>query len=98
MFHVKFKSVRTKLLASFGVVCALLAIVGWIGIQKETAIANHGDSIYNESLLPLGKLAELQREFRSARFDVVDATMNSGDQTPLINQIQHELGTVDTTW
>jgi len=97
-FTPQFKSVRTKLLASFGVVSVILAVVGWLGIQKQAAIANDGHKLYDEALLPTATLAGIQRDFRAARFDLLDATMNRGDQSDLIGKTQQELAAVDKAW
>jgi methyl-accepting chemotaxis protein len=92
---IKFKSVRTKLLASFAAVVAILAIVGTVGVAKESSIAKSGEHIYTGATVPMSLIAQMQRDFRSARFDVVDATMNSGDQSALIAHIQQEWASVD---
>jgi len=69
----------------------VLAVIGLIGISKQSTIATEGRGLYDESLVPLARLADIQRDFRAGRFDVVDATMNRGDQSALIGRIRSEL-------
>ena len=97
-FKVKFKSVRTKLLASFAALSIVLAIVGWFGISEQSSIASKGRAIFASSMQPLENITTVQENFLNARFDVVDATMNSGDQSPLIAKIQQEIATADDSW
>jgi methyl-accepting chemotaxis protein len=72
---IKFKSVRTKLLASFGVVCVLLAIVGVLGIQKQSQLANNATNIYNQELLPLNQLGDSRTGVAEAHKAILNAML-----------------------
>src|SRR5581483_11982772 len=63
----KFKSVRTKLLASFGVVALLLALVGFTGVTSENAISHDAWKGYNRVTLPLEQLATMRANVLQAR-------------------------------
>jgi methyl-accepting chemotaxis protein len=66
-FRIQFKSVRTKLLASFGVVCVLLAIVGALGISKQSTIRTDGDRLYNDVTVPITDLAKTRANALKSR-------------------------------
>jgi methyl-accepting chemotaxis protein len=70
---IKFKSVRTKLLAAFGAVCVLLAVVGWLGVQKQSALAHNATQIYNQNLVPASELADSRTGVAQAHKAVLNA-------------------------
>jgi methyl-accepting chemotaxis protein len=77
--HYKFKYVRTKLLASFGVVCVLLALLGAIGVQRQSQIDGEATRLYNNVTVALVHLDEMRADVLSARV-VVTAAMLTTDR------------------
>jgi methyl-accepting chemotaxis protein len=78
-FKLQFKSVRTKLLASFGVVCVMLAVVGWFGISKQRAIDSDTKAMYDEVAVPITDLAKTRATALKARIAVLNAALSTDD-------------------
>jgi methyl-accepting chemotaxis protein len=76
-FKVRFKSVRTKLLASFGVVCVMLAVVGWLGVSKQQTITHDTNAIYEDVAVPVGHLAKTRATALKARIAVLNAAISA---------------------
>jgi methyl-accepting chemotaxis protein len=94
--HLKFKSVRTKLLAAFGVVAVLLAVVGWSGIQKQASIAKSANGLYNNVAVPITDLAKARSNALKARLAILNEMISSTDaaSAKFEKQYQEAVGTV----
>jgi methyl-accepting chemotaxis protein len=54
-----FKSVRTKILAAFGLVCLLAAVVGGLTVTRVNKVARTTEQIQTQNVIPLGAVGEL---------------------------------------
>jgi methyl-accepting chemotaxis protein len=76
-FRIQFKSVRTKLMASFGVVCVLLAVVGWIGISNQSHIASKTRQMHDVVVIPTTDLAKVRAKALKAETSVLNAAVET---------------------
>ena len=74
---MKFKSVRTKLLASFVVVSAIVAIVGVFGMQQQSKIAKNTDKLYKDVTIPIEDLAKTRANALLARMSILNSALSS---------------------
>src|SRR3989442_122978 len=70
---------RDKLLAGFGVVLALTAIVGYVGWRNTIDFADDSRTIYDDRLLPLEQLGNVQQGLYELRLGGLYPTYASAD-------------------
>jgi methyl-accepting chemotaxis protein len=73
----RFKSVRTKLFAAFGVVLALFATLGFVSLAKQSQIASNEHRLNHEIVLPLQDLALTRASVLKARIAATTAILES---------------------
>ena len=54
-----FKSVRTKILAAFGLVCLIAVVVGGLTVRRVNDVADVTDQIQQENVVPLAAIGKL---------------------------------------
>jgi methyl-accepting chemotaxis protein len=94
---IKFKSVRTKLLAAFGAVCVLLAIVGWLGIQQQSTLAHNATQMYNQNLVPATQLADSRTGVAQAHKAVLNSIIatDASEKSDFANDYNAAVATVN---
>jgi methyl-accepting chemotaxis protein len=70
---------RNKLLAGFGVVLLLTAIVGYVGWRNTVEFAAESKTIYDDRLYPLLRLGEVQQGLYELRLGGIDLAYASAD-------------------
>ncbi len=86
-----------KLLISFTLVSILLAVVGYIGWNNMKEINDRMTTMYEENLLPLDQIANIQSTILSIRGDMWEATAVSDTVTKnnVLQQIDGKLALVN---
>jgi methyl-accepting chemotaxis protein len=77
MLKFRFKSVRTKLFASFGVVLVLFAIVGVVGMAKQSLINHDANKLYDGVTVQIEHLAKTRANVLQARLAATAAILTS---------------------
>jgi len=62
-------SLRTKLLATVAVACAVALTVGMVGLTQLAALAQRSRDVNTQALLTVSELAEVRRDFLQTRLD-----------------------------
>src|SRR5439155_6798778 len=70
--------IRTKLIASFAIVLALGAFVGWIGASEAAKINAGSNELYSADMVGMGHIARLARETLADHADVLRAATAPG--------------------
>ncbi len=65
-------NLRNKLLAAFGVVLALLVVVGWVGLGQAAAIDARVEDMYSQEVLGLENLDDLKSAAYRIRGDLLE--------------------------
>lgn len=64
-------NLRNKLLAAFGAVLVLTAIVGWMGISQAGVIDDRSDMMYKDDVVGLTLIAKLAQDTMLVRAKVL---------------------------
>jgi methyl-accepting chemotaxis protein len=64
-------NIRNKLLAAFGAVLVLTAVVGWIGISQAGVINERSEQMYRENVVGLTQIAKLAEDTMLVRAKVL---------------------------
>ncbi|MCZ7527734.1 MAG: methyl-accepting chemotaxis protein [Acidimicrobiia bacterium] len=70
---MKFKSVRTKLLAGFMLVSAVMVVVGVFGLTRQSAISERTEYIYRDVTVPVEYLATTRANLLRSRISLLDS-------------------------
>ena len=67
--------VKQKLLISFSVISIIMVFIGWVGYSSLTKINDNGEMLYNDRVIPLKNLGEVNGEFLQVRINLVYAML-----------------------
>ena len=106
---MRFKSVRTKLLASFIAVAAIAAVVGVFGMQQQAKIAKNTDKLYKDVTIPIQDLAKTRANTLLARMMILNSMLSQdveakekfeakyAEHVALVNEAQKAYQATDMT-
>jgi methyl-accepting chemotaxis protein len=69
--------IGTKLLASFLVVAAMAAVIGFIGITKIRTVSKSGEELYAVNTIPILELSEISTAYNRIRINLRDLLLDN---------------------
>ncbi|MCU1485421.1 MAG: chemotaxis sensory transducer [Actinomycetia bacterium] len=76
-----FKSVRTKILAAFGLVCLIAIVVGGLTVTRVNGVANTTEMIQRDDVVPLAAVGELHGALWETSSNGILAIFSPSEQT-----------------
>ena len=89
-----------KLVGSFGVVCVIMAAVGWMGFSTAGGVKTNLDQVGTNNVPTVLALAKTQASMLRVQRDIAQAVLTSGQQETdtFVASARDRLSTLDTSW